>query len=929
MSELTAADFEALVHEVHGHGPFPWQQALVNDILASGRWPDVVDVPTGLGKTSLIDVFVFVAAVRPELARRRLFFVVDRRLIVDEAYRHAGRLAEALGAGSGPCARRVAEALLQAGDQTPLQVTRMRGGVTWSWRWLDRPDRFAVVVGTIDQVGSRLLFRGYGVGEHLRSIDAALVGADSLIVLDEAHLADPFRQTLRALQELEPDDGVPALVTMSATPPDDTAIRVHQISDADEQHPVARRRLHAERRLHLLAPKVTRKSAATVLPQVMANWARRLAEPQDSGRVVAVVCNTVARARAVHAQLDGAVLLTGRIRPVDRDYLLHRYYDRLRAGRTRTPGLPLIVVATQTIEVGANLDVDALVTESADLSALIQRLGRLNRLGDLSASHALVVHDTSVGADDPVYGPARQVTWDWLTDQAPLLSAKATDLVGGLLVSPASLRQLTSGITPDQRAAMRPPAPYTPRLNAGILDAWTRTSPPPHPDTPVAPFLHGLQRGMADVSIVWRAGLPGGFTGWAGALRAVPPATEEMLQVPHAAARRWLAGLVDDTLSDLEGQLDTAEAAEPGGYVAVRYTGPDDPPVPVTATEVKPGDLIVVSAERGGCDQFGWNPASTDPVPDVADLAERRGRPLLRLRPELAATLELYHPELAAGFAPLLDLLNDPDDLPTAAVVRAQLLEPDADLLPLQRNLQLLRQRCTVVAAHSDAGPVLVLASRGGGLRGDEGALESSAGVRRAVLLNEHQQQVADQAAVFAANLGLAEPLQHAVRLAALLHDEGKRDPRFQAMLYQRPLRALAAEIAPRAKSGMDPADRAAFRRARIQAGYPAGLRHEALSARIAEHTHTPGDLVVHLVASHHGRSRPLLPPVQDPDPQPLTIGTLQVTDHSIDWQAPERFARLNRQQGRWQLALLEAIVRLADIWCSERDDQGSPHAQC
>ena len=39
----------------------------------------------------------------------------------------------------------------------------------------------------MDQIGSRLLFRGYGVGPNSRSIHAALAGNDSLIVLDGAH----------------------------------------------------------------------------------------------------------------------------------------------------------------------------------------------------------------------------------------------------------------------------------------------------------------------------------------------------------------------------------------------------------------------------------------------------------------------------------------------------------------------------------------------------------------------------------------------------------------------------------------------------------------------------------------------------------------------------------------------------------------------
>jgi CRISPR-associated endonuclease/helicase Cas3 len=197
---LTAADFSAFCQQAHGYRPFPWQQDLAGLLLDGGRWPDMVDVPTGLGKTSLIDIAVFAAAARPRASWRRVFFVVDRRLVVDEAFEHAKRLQKALHTGAGGICAWVAGVLRQDGDDpnTPvLEVTRMRGGLTWSWRWLDRPDRHAVVVGTIDQVGSRLLFRGYGVGEQLRPIDAALTGRDSLIIVDEAHLAGPFTQTLR------------------------------------------------------------------------------------------------------------------------------------------------------------------------------------------------------------------------------------------------------------------------------------------------------------------------------------------------------------------------------------------------------------------------------------------------------------------------------------------------------------------------------------------------------------------------------------------------------------------------------------------------------------------------------------------------------------------------------------------------------------
>ena len=58
------------------------------------------------------------------------------------------------------------------------------------------------------------------------------------------------------------------------------------------------------------------------------------------------------------------------------------------AGRQRY----LIVVATQTLEVGADIDAEYLVTEGCGVRALTQRLGRLNRLGRFPHARAAYVH---------------------------------------------------------------------------------------------------------------------------------------------------------------------------------------------------------------------------------------------------------------------------------------------------------------------------------------------------------------------------------------------------------------------------------------------------------------------------------------------------------------------------------------------------------
>src|SRR5262249_21249251 len=107
----------------------------------------------------------------------------------------------------------------------------------------------------------------------------------------------------------------------------------------------------------------------------------------DPVRAVAVIVNRVATAREVCAVLTAkhpgadVVLLTGRMRPLDRDRVVARWLGRLEPNAGTALDRPVFVVATQCLEVGADLDFHALVSECASLDALRQRFGRLNRVG--------------------------------------------------------------------------------------------------------------------------------------------------------------------------------------------------------------------------------------------------------------------------------------------------------------------------------------------------------------------------------------------------------------------------------------------------------------------------------------------------------------------------------------------------------------------
>jgi CRISPR-associated endonuclease/helicase Cas3 len=149
------------------------------------------------------------------------------------------------------------------------------------------------------------------------------------------------------------------------------------------------------------------------------------------------------------------------------------------------------------------------------------------------------------------------------------------------------------------------------------------------------------------------------------------------------------------------------------------------------------------------------------------------------------------------------------------------------------------------------------------------------------------------------------------------LHDIGKLDPRFQRWLDP-----SAAATEPIAKSGRPWSRWESDRRA---AGWPQGGRHEELSRRLVaawldgRPVEWDGDLVLHVVATHHGYGRPLIQPVSDRAAAEIhaEIDGAQIAVPGdlgeVDWEQPARFRRCCERYGYWGLALLEAIVRQAD----------------
>jgi len=215
-------DFESFFEACHGTPAYRWQRDLAEQVYRDRRWPPAVDLPTGTGKTSAIDIALYLLARaahedRPGDFPRRIFLVVDRRVLVDQAWARGKHLLRRITEDAR--LHPVCEALASLGPDAPVSI-RLRGACPSDRRWATSPDQVLLVAATVDQVGSRLLLRGYGVSPSMRPVEAGLVGQDALILLDEAHLAGPFLGTLSRVDELEPVRGLPhrrQVVPISAT----------------------------------------------------------------------------------------------------------------------------------------------------------------------------------------------------------------------------------------------------------------------------------------------------------------------------------------------------------------------------------------------------------------------------------------------------------------------------------------------------------------------------------------------------------------------------------------------------------------------------------------------------------------------------------------------------------------------------------------
>jgi len=895
MKAIGDSAFSALAKASGIDQPYGWQWQAFRRLVA-GDVPGSIVVPTAAGKTMAI--VAFVAALAAQAASgakvtlpRRLVHVVNRRILVDESTRLAQRLAESLDTDAELSEVRRALASLSA-TGIPLAVSTLRGGATDNGAWALDPTTPAVILATPDMLGSRLLFRGYGLGRSRAATHAGLLGCDTLIIHDEAHLAPAFTSLLRQVETLA-HSGAKTL----NRPPLQVIEMTATLGGHAQQNPLVcdvssdarlRHRMSAAKRLSLLdvhPPTGNSDKPQTAVLEALVGAALSL---KDADKAVAVFVSSPAVAGKVADRLiKGGVnaarilLLTGTLRGYERAQLTAtNAFRRFDPGPGRSEGETAYFIATSAGEIGLDIDADVGLFDLTTVDRFIQRCGRVNRrgqvVGDISLIHAR-------GADLPDALAARSVM------ALNILESLVAD--GGYRdASPLALSRLCQH--ERYQDAVDPP-PAVRLLEPAVVSMLSMTSlrldevrcPPPDI------YIHGLVEDDAQISIAWRE-LPRSGSDLGQWLDAWPLMPAEVARMPIGPAQRLLQ-------TKLMAHADEAGLSD--GPLALVL---DAQSLPVTGSEfahgervnrwvfgLRPGQTVLLASHLGGLNAQGLPmPEATQPVTDVSalsmvGLADMPGASAVCLAVRLHRSDDGNVWTVGQPMSAEADEQGGDETDTDTPLNQIEATSLDALLaLALPGREVLFHDAPQSTGSTHWSGPVQVWSCDRVLKSADSGDMASLTKSDR--LLQEHLNLTGKAAGLIAAHLKLDGSMAHLLVHAGMEHDRGKQWTQWQLAIgntdSSRPL-------------GKSSGNRFNFH---INAGY----RHELGSVVDAG-----GNLSAaqsHLVASHHGWGRP-----NYSDAGLSHRGCLQAAEH-----VALGFASLNESLGPWAVCHLEALLKSADV---------------
>jgi CRISPR-associated endonuclease/helicase Cas3 len=887
-------DFKASFDLLTDSKPFPWQEALFAKFIGA-KYPPTADIPTGLGKTSVVAIWLIALLTHSDRVPRRLVYVVNRRTVVDQTTTEVERLRERL--KTNPEWMSKLTALCAVPTEMPLALSTLRGQFADNREWCADPSRPAVIVGTVDMIGSGLLFNRYTCGFKTRPHHAAFLGQDVLLVHDEAHLEPAFQQLLEGIVEEQNKSGeAKPLHVLQLTATARKSGEAFTLTPADEEHETVSQRLHAKKHLKLI-------SIEDEKPALLASKLSELAlAKRASGRAILIFARTVEAVQKVASTLQGEKLphevLTGTMRGLDRDKLVEKETFR----RFLPSNLPLenqptcYLIATSAGEVGVNLSADDLICDLSTYESMAQRLGRVNRFGKLTDTVVEVVHPASFKNTDP--GEAKFDSMEAARERTLALLRK---LNGD--ASPAALRKLDAA---ERAQAFSPPPTIRPATDI-LFDAWTMTSirEPLPGRPPIAPYLHGEAEWQPpETHVAWRSEVEIITEALAKIydpeelLSEYPLKPHELLRSPSYRVRDELAQMAkrlgDAKASELHPWLVSNEGKVSRSYSLADLADKDNEALLHDAT-------LLLAPAHGGLS--GGLLEGKAPPPDEADVLD-------------------------------VSAINDAEDKPTRVRKWSAFDEVPEEFSKF--NLRLKLTIDTLIAAEDLSESEEDEPQRYWlWLEAKKASGADATGSSTAVTLEKHVADVVGHARNIATKLGLSESLSRCIILAAQIHDLGKRRTHWQqgignydktecfAKSGKHPI--TGKKLKPR--PGLDPYRHEFGSLLDVLAPSQHQEADKDLLHAFTALTDEEKDIVLHLVAAHHGRARPHFP--MSPADETFDPCSDYNNTQKAAAEVPQRFARLQRRFGRWGLAYLESLLRAADYAASAEIEPLplSPHA--
>lgn len=831
----------------------------------------------------------------------RLIYVVDRRTVVDQATDLAQMLVNNwYSTFKGP----------------PPAISTLRGQLADNRQWSRNPSHPAIIIGTVDLIGSALLFSGYRSSYKRKPLEAGLLGHDSLLVLDEAHLSRPFEKLLGSIASFQSDQGTGILssksmkvMRMSATrhdsaqPPQTFTLAVDtggNLTGDDANDPIITERLGAKKHLtvHTIPEKDTvasglaraalELSCSKLVGQRIVVFTRK----PDDARAIATAIQKYGENKGSPGPYANAVeILTGTMRGYERDQLVKKpvFRERWLNGDLRPDAqenqATVFLISTSAGEVGFDLNADHLVGDAAPLDSWIQRLGRVNRRGQGNAE-VRYLRQTKP-SDKNAFDLACLATSNLFSD--------------GMDVSPNALTAFVAALTPEQLEQVSSPEPATRELTDILLDSWSLTSitgsMPGRPE--VGPWLRGVDNQQAQTTIAWRAEVAefdkqDVVEKELGAIFLKHPIrAHESLTVNTGYLLEFLKAL--PKLKDRPPNLMKSR-------VAIRSSRGQVYRKTLQELVDNPGMLfadstLIFPATFGGLNDSGMldSEAVTKISDELAslDIADLPGYELSREAPPRLRLL-IHHKDDSWTAQSLLGEAELGQRLPHLAKIYAKSTELFADLRKGQLRIRLVQP--VELDEEGDAVKSLVLLSPVSNIiKPQDQSLQEHVGA-----VESESQKIAD-----ALGLPSADPIRAALAFAARWHDQGKTEKIWQRFVY-------ASETTGCLGKSARTRGASALRGYRHELG---SLLHTQLSRGERLGCITPADpnsqeLALHLIATHHGGARPHF--------QPGRYDSFPVDEvEQLRIEVIRRFARLQRQYGWWRLAWLENLLRCADALAS------------